>query len=224
VISYVSWCSAIFNGNIEASLISSTVITFFLHSVRHFWHWHQDWEYRDSTEVLYSTSQQALLRVPHFRQTGQISRPTRVMQNVPYNSYLQAQGVRCALLSLLRPLGDRSVFPVPLSQRINIYILFRSVDLHHCCYQIFEKHLSISPFMNLMSFISEILRPMSYRSYFDFHTFWISAYHAHKQNRRKETILNTYKTIFPSQSHNFPFRVSNVTPSQWVSINVQTSN
>ena len=71
-----------------------------------------------STEVLYFTSQPALLRRPHFRQIDQISRPTGVMHKIPYNSYLQSLAVRCDVLSPLRPLRDRSIFPVTLSRKL----------------------------------------------------------------------------------------------------------
>jgi len=71
-----------------------------------------------SREVLYFTSQPALLRLPHFRQIDQISRRTRVMHKTTYNSYLQSLAVRCAVLSPLRPLRDRSIFPVPLPRKL----------------------------------------------------------------------------------------------------------
>ena len=71
-----------------------------------------------STEDLYITSQPALLRLSHFRQFDKISRPTGVMHKIPYNSYLQSLAVRCAVLSPLRPLRERSVFPVPLSRKL----------------------------------------------------------------------------------------------------------
>lgn len=54
------------------------------------------------------------------------------------------------------------------------------------------------------------------RSYIVFHTFWVSASQAHKKKQHKESNLNSYNTIFPSQSHNLPFRVSNATPTQRV--------
>ena len=46
-----------------------------------------------------------------------------------------------------------------------------------------------------------------------FHTFWASTSQAHKHIQHKETTVNNYKTIFPSQLDNFPFRVSNITPT-----------
>ena len=129
---------------------------------------------------------------------------------------LQLSAVPCYLLF---DLYGTEVYFVTLCPKINLYMSSKCVDLHLCCSQNFKTHLSINPFMNLMSVIRGILRPKSYRSYFDFQTFWISAYQAHIQNRRKETILKNYKTIFPSHSHSFPFRVSNATPPQWYSIN-----
>lgn len=45
----------------------------------------------------------------HFRQIGQLSRPTCVMHNARHITYLQALAVCCAVLS---PLTGCSVFPV----------------------------------------------------------------------------------------------------------------
>ena len=56
------------------------------------------------------------------------------------------------------------------------------------------------------------------RSYFVLHTFWVTTSQAHKQQQNKETTVNSYNTIFPSQLHNIPFRVSNAAPVKWVSI------
>jgi len=96
---------------------------------------------------------------------------------------------------------------------------FRSVVLHHSCYLSIKSQLSINPFTNLISDIHGLSRPKSYRSYYHFHIFRSPTTQAHKQKQQKETILKIYKTIFPSQSHNLAFLVSNVTPPQWVSIN-----
>jgi len=67
-----------------------------------------------ATEVQYSTSQLALLRLPaHFRRIIQISRPTGVMHNALHKPYLQALAIRCAVLSLLRPHESAVYFPSP---------------------------------------------------------------------------------------------------------------
>ena len=91
--------------------------------------------------------------------------------------------------------------------------------LHHCCYLSIKSQLSINPFTNLISDIHGLSRPKSHRSYCHFHIFRLPTSQAHKQKQQKESNVNSYKTIFPSHSHNLPFRVSIATPSQWFSIN-----
>jgi hypothetical protein len=88
------------------------------------------------------------------------------------------------------------------------YILFSSVDLHHRHFLVNKRHLSINPFMNPVcrsAWIPDVIYTNTHthtraRAYFTFHTFWVWACEAHKQNKQKETTLNRYKTLIPSQA------------------------
>ena len=65
-----------------------------------------------STGLQYPTSQPALLcLVAHFRQIGQISRPTGVMHNAPHYPYLQALALLCRVIPSSSARAC-SVFPV----------------------------------------------------------------------------------------------------------------
>ena len=126
-----------------------------------------------------------------------------------------------SIKSPLSSLRDRSVFPVLLSRKLIpcIYILFRSVDLPHCCYLFIESQLGINPFMIIISDIHGLVRPKSHKFLLYLSHILVASSQDHKQKQHKETTVNSYKKIFPSQSHNLPFRVCNATPSHWVSIN-----
>ena len=102
--------------------------------------------------------------------------------------------------------------------KIYIYISFRYVDLHHCCYLFITSQLSTNQFMNILSDMHVLVRPKSHSSYHVF-THFSSQLSSLQTKTTQKITVNNYKTIFPSQFHNISFRLSNATPPRLVSIN-----
>ena len=103
-------------------------------------------------------------------------------------------------------------------QNVCMHMSFRSVDLHHCCLLIIKTYLSINPFINFISLFA--WAPETKIVIYHILPFTILTVHlSSKQKQHKETTVNSYNTIFPSESQNLPFRASHATTTQWVSMN-----
>jgi hypothetical protein len=111
------------------------------------------------------------------------------------------------------------VLHLPIVPKINMRMSFRSDNLRHCCYLVIKTHLNINPFMNLISWQAWAPETKStYDRILPLTHFECSNLKLTK-TKYKEITANIYNTIFPSETHNLPFLVSNATPAQWVSIN-----